>query len=77
MKKFRVFVEDRSPGLFSGLMDVKAENAAAAVREAKRKNPPNKQRWGIETYHALEWPVKTITSQHWLAVHVDGSERVA
>lgn len=75
--KFRIFVEDRSPGLYSGLRDVQAKDAAEAVRIAKKIQPPFRQRWGIENYHALLWPARDAASKRWLADHVNTERRVA
>lgn len=76
MKKYRVFSNDRSPQLYSCLMQVEASGPYQAVEAAKLKNPPIRQRWGLEQYHAVEWPAKLKADLDWLDKHVN-AERAA
>ena len=72
MRKYRIFVEDRSRGLYSGLRDVIAMNRADALKVAKAKWPPHMQRWGkLEEYYAMPWPVCLKQDRQWLKEHVE------
>lgn len=68
---FRIFVNDRSRTLYSGLVDVEATTAASAVEAAKRKHPPFRRMYGLETYVAIEWPPRTTESLDWLERYVN------
>lgn len=70
MKDYRIFVEDRSPGLYSALCGVAASSRVEAEAAAKKKYPPHHQSWGVEKYHAVEWPALSVEDTAWLAVHV-------
>lgn len=70
MKVYRVFSNDRSEKLFSGLMEVKAKTAGDALRIVKAKNPPIRRPWGVEEYHAVQWPVTLEADKGWMRKHV-------
>ena len=71
MATYRIFVNDRSKDLYSGLVDVDANTPAEAVAAAKKKHPPFRQMYGLETYAAIEWPPRLPESIAWLEQYVN------
>ena len=64
MKTYRVFVQDRGRGLYSGYTDVRAHSATEACQKARGAKR------GLPRLHAIVWPPDRI-GENWLDEHVN------
>jgi hypothetical protein len=65
MKLYRVFVQDRPGGLYSGFCDLRSAHAREAERQAKAKYG-----WrGLPALHAILWPPRP-EEKRWLDLYV-------